>query len=70
LRLIQDLESFHLRPDGDTLLLRAKAYYLAGEKDKTKVVFDEYLNKIHNDADTARRKNICELTGLKPEDKA
>jgi len=37
-------------PDHDeTLLLRGKAYYLAGEKEKAKKVFDEYKKRKHND---------------------
>jgi tetratricopeptide (TPR) repeat protein len=56
------------KPDDDTLLLRAKAHYLAGEKDKTKEVFEDYLNKERNNADTADRNKIYKLTGLKPED--
>jgi tetratricopeptide (TPR) repeat protein len=54
--------------DDDTLLLRGKAYYYSGEKDKTKAVFEEYLNRKYKDADTASRKKIYECTGLRPED--
>jgi tetratricopeptide (TPR) repeat protein len=54
--------------DNDTLLLRAKAYYFSGVKDKTKEVFEEYLKRKRNDADTESRKKFFELTGLKPED--
>jgi tetratricopeptide (TPR) repeat protein len=62
-------ESLSFKPnDKDTLLLRAKAYYFAGEKDKTKEAFEEFLSRMHNDADTAGREKIYELTGLRPED--
>jgi tetratricopeptide (TPR) repeat protein len=62
----EGLPEFYYRfnPSNSVLLLRAKAYYMAGEKDKSKKVFEEYLNKIHNDADTVVRKNIYELTAL------
>jgi hypothetical protein len=54
--------------DDDILLLRAKAYYFLGEKEKTKVVFEGYLKRKHDEAYTNSRKEIYELTGLNPED--
>jgi len=66
-------ESLRLVPEypdykEDTLLLRGKAYYLAGEKDKAKADVEEYLNRKHRETDIAGRKKIHELTGIKPED--
>jgi tetratricopeptide (TPR) repeat protein len=72
LRLNPDDEGFpkitFFKANNSALLLRARAYYLAGEKDKTKEVFEEFLSRMRNDADTAGREKIYELTGLRPED--
>jgi tetratricopeptide (TPR) repeat protein len=62
-------ESLRLKPDrNDILLLRGKAYYLAGEKDKAKADFDEYLNRKRNLADDASRAEISKHIGVIPED--
>jgi Tfp pilus assembly protein PilF len=62
-------ESLRLIPDDkDTLLLRGKAYYLKGEKEKTREIFNEYLNQKRKTADTEGRSNIFKLTGLRPEE--
>jgi len=52
----------------ETLLLRGKAYYLAGEKDKAKADIKEYLNRKHKDADTTVRNEIVKIVGVIPED--
>ena len=62
-------ESIRLRPDYiKSLLMRGNAFFGAGDKDKTKADFDEYLRRKRKDTDTARRKEISELFGTKPED--
>jgi serine/threonine-protein kinase len=69
-KAIEDFsETLRLSPNNDdTLLMRGRAYYYSGEKDKTKAVFEEYLNRNCKAADTASREKIYQLTGLKPED--
>ena len=62
------LKEYGKAADVDTLLRRAKAYYLAGEKDKAKADIEEYLNRKHRETDFAGRKKIHELAGIKPED--
>jgi len=52
----------------DTLLLRGKAYYLSGEKDKAKADIEEYLNRNRIVADENNRKEIIKIVGIKPED--
>jgi len=53
---------FRSKPNFDeTLLLRGKAYYLVGEKDKAKADFDEYKKRKHNDVDTAINKRFLNL---------
>jgi tetratricopeptide (TPR) repeat protein len=62
-------ESLRLEPDRNyILLLRGKAYYLAGEKDKAKADFDEYLSRKRNLADDAGRTEISKHIGVIPED--
>jgi tetratricopeptide (TPR) repeat protein len=61
-------ESLGLEPDrNNTLLQRGKAYYLAGEKDKAKADFEEYLNRKRNLADDAGRAEISKHIGAIPE---
>jgi len=52
----------------ETLLLRGKAYYLAGENDKAKADIEEYLNRKRNVAETSGRSEIIKIVGVKPED--
>jgi len=52
----------------DTFLVRGKAYYLAGEKDKAKADFEEYLNRKCNIAVDENRAEVFEYIGVKPED--
>jgi len=63
-------ESLCLKPEynDETLLLRGKAYYLAGEKAKAKADIEEYLNRERNTADAAGRSKIFKIIGVKPED--
>jgi tetratricopeptide (TPR) repeat protein len=63
LRLKQDDDD-----DYDTLLLRGKAYYLTGEKDKAKKVFEKFLNHKHAIAEEVGRNIINKLIGFMPED--
>ena len=69
-KAIEDFsETLRLKPNHDeTLLIRGKAYYLAGEKGKAKADIDEYLNRKHNAAETAGRSEILKIVGVKPED--
>jgi tetratricopeptide (TPR) repeat protein len=52
----------------DTLLLRGKAFYLAGEKDKANPDFKEYINIKRKLADDEVRNEINHLIGVKLED--
>jgi len=52
----------------DTLLMRGKAYYLAGEKGKAKTDLKEYLNQKCNIAENEGRAEVHEHIGVKPED--
>jgi len=62
-------ESKYSKPDYvDTLLMRGKAFYLAGEKDKAKTDFEEYLNRKCKIADNKNRKEVSEYIGVKLED--
>jgi len=62
-------ESEYLKPDySETLLMRGKAYYLAGEKDKAKTDFNEYLNRKCSIADDKNRAEVSEYIGIKLED--
>jgi tetratricopeptide (TPR) repeat protein len=61
--------SKYFKPDYvDTLLMRGKAYYLAGKKDKAKADFEEYLNRKCNIEDEKNRAEVYEHIGVKPED--
>jgi len=44
----------------DTFLIRGKAYYLAGEKDKAKTDFEEYLNRKCSIEDNRNRAEVSE----------
>jgi len=62
-------ESKHSKPDyGDTFLMRGKSWYLAGEKDKAKADFEEYLNRKCNTEDDENRWQVSNYIGVKPED--
>jgi len=62
-------ESLNLEAgDVDTLLRRAKAYYLAGEKDKAKADIEEYLKRKRKLAYDAGREEIFKHIGVMPED--
>ena len=62
-------ESLNMEADDvDTLLRRAKAYYLAGEKDKAKADIDEYLKRKRKSAYDAGREEIFKHIGVKLED--
>ncbi|GBU28650.1 hypothetical protein R84B8_02210 [Treponema sp. R8-4-B8] len=61
-------ESLRLQPDSNTLLMRAKAYYLADEKDKAKADIDEYLKRERKLAYDAGREEIFKQIGVMPED--
>jgi len=62
-------ESKYSKPDYvDTLLMRGKAYYLAGEKDKAKTDFEEFLNRKCKIADDRYRNEVFMYIGVKPED--
>jgi tetratricopeptide (TPR) repeat protein len=52
----------------ETLLLRGKAYYLSGEKDKAKADIEEYLSRKRKIADDESHNEIIKLTGITPED--
>jgi len=55
-------EKLTLEPNYDeTLLLRGKAYYLSGEKDKAKADFDEYKKRKHKDVDTDIQRKFLNL---------
>jgi hypothetical protein len=54
--------------DDDALLKRGKEFYLAGEKVKARTDFEAYLDRILNNAGTAGRNKIYELTGIRLED--
>jgi len=64
-------ESKNSKPDYvDTLLMRGKAYHLAGEKDKAKADIEEYLNRIQKlgyDKGCAEEE-IFKHIGVMPED--
>jgi tetratricopeptide (TPR) repeat protein len=62
-------ESFHLKQDHDkTLLLRGKAYFLAGEKEKAKADITEYLSRKRKTADDASRNEIIRIIGVTPKE--
>ena len=62
-------ESLNLEADDvDTLLRRAKAYYLAGEKDKAKVDIEECLKRKRKSAYDAGREEIFKHIGVKLEE--
>ena len=62
-------ESLNLEMDhANTLLMRGKAYYLAGEKDKAKADIEEYLKRKRKSAYDAGRKEIYKHIGVMPED--
>jgi len=69
-KAIEDFsETLNLIPHyDDTLLLRAKAYYLAGEKEKAKADIEEYLNRKRKTADDNNRREIINYTGITLED--
>jgi len=50
------------------LLMCAKAYYLADEKDKAKVDIDEYLSRKRKLAYDAGREEIYKHIGVMPEE--
>jgi len=52
----------------ETLLMRTKAYYLAGEKDKARADMEEYLNLKQKDEDTANYNEIKKIVGITPEE--
>jgi tetratricopeptide (TPR) repeat protein len=66
-------ESLRLIPkypdnENDTLLLRGKAYYMAGEKGKAKADIEEYLNRKRKEAETTGLSKIFRIVGINPED--
>ena len=62
-------ESLKLETDHfDTLVMRAKAYYLAGEKDKAKADIEEYLSRKRKLAYDEGRDAIFKQIGVKLED--
>jgi tetratricopeptide (TPR) repeat protein len=62
-------DSKYSKPDCvETLLMRGKAYYLAGEKGKAKTDFEEYLNQKCNIAYEEGCAEVSEHIGVKPED--
>jgi len=63
-------EYLRLKPEynDETLLMRAKAYYLAGEKDKAKADIDEYLNRKRKEADENKREEIIRIAGVTQEE--
>ena len=62
-------ESLNLETDHvNTLLRRAKAYYLAGEKDKAKADIEEYLKRKRKSAYDAGREEIFKHIGVKLEE--
>jgi tetratricopeptide (TPR) repeat protein len=62
-------ESMNLETDHvNTLLMRGKAYYLAGEKDKAKADIEEYLKRKRKSAYDAGREKIFKQIGVKLED--
>ncbi|GBU28651.1 hypothetical protein R84B8_02211 [Treponema sp. R8-4-B8] len=62
-------ESKYSKPDYiKTLLMRGKAYYLTGEKDKTKADIEEYLKRKCNISDKKNHEEVSEYLGVKPED--
>jgi len=69
-KAIEDFsETLILKPNYDnTLLLRGKAYYLAGEKEKAKADIEEYLNHKRKTEDDKNRREIINYTGIAPED--
>jgi hypothetical protein len=54
--------------ENDTLLLRGKAYYMAGEKGKAKADIEEYLNRKRKEAETTGLSKIFRIVGINPED--
>jgi tetratricopeptide (TPR) repeat protein len=61
-------ESLNLEKDHvNTLLMRGKAYYLAGEKDKAKADIEEYLSRKRKSAYDAGREEIFKHIGVMPE---
>jgi len=63
-------EYLRLEPEynDETLLMRAKAYYLAGEKVKAKADIDKYLNRKRREADENKREEIIRITGVTQEE--
>jgi len=62
-------ESLRLNPDHNySLLMRGNAYLGAGEKDKAKADFDEYLKRKRKLAYDAGRNEIMKNIGVMPED--
>jgi len=51
----------------DTYLMRGKAYWLSGEKDKAKADFKEYISIKRNSAEDKGREEISHLIGVRPE---
>jgi tetratricopeptide (TPR) repeat protein len=56
-------ESLCIKDSDITLLLRGKAYYMAGEKKKAKEDFDEYKKRKHKDVDFAIHREFLHLIG-------
>jgi len=52
----------------ETLLMRAKTYYLSGEKTKAKADIEEYIKRKHKVTDDTNHREIIRLTGIAPED--
>ncbi|GBU28634.1 hypothetical protein R84B8_02194 [Treponema sp. R8-4-B8] len=69
-KAIEDFsETLRLNPDHDeALLMRAKAYYLSGEKDRAKADIEKYLNRKQKAANEANRNEIIEIVGFTPEE--
>jgi len=69
-KAIEDFsETLIVKPDHDeTLLLRGKAYYLAGEKEKAKADITEYLSRKRKATDDASRNEIIRIVGVTPEE--
>jgi len=51
----------------ETILLRGKAYYLAGEIDKAKADIQGYINRKHEAVDANNRSEINRIVGVMPE---
>jgi tetratricopeptide (TPR) repeat protein len=62
-------ETLRLNPDQAAILLfRGKAYHLAGEQEKAKADFDEYINRKHKIVDDAIYGEILNIFGVKLKD--